>query len=159
MRPVSSPSPTPILTTSNTILIDDRLLVAYLVGAPLHLPCHRSIATTTYWYYRACRAAVAGGTGQLSGPFRALAPTRQGEAIAAMLHLPDDVELPDPRRLVPEMVAVHRRHPQINVMNVEAAAAARLLAARVALSSAAARGVLPAVLDEEQIDWDTLDAP
>lgn len=145
------------MPTSNTILIDDRLLVAHLVGAHLPLPEHSPLATTTYWYYRACRAAVAGGTGQLSGPFQALAGAQQAAAIAAMLHLPDNIALPDPRQLVPEMVAVQRRHPQLNVMNIEAAAAARLLATRVALSTPAARGVLARVLDDEHINWDIID--
>jgi hypothetical protein len=147
------------LPTGSTLLIDDRLLVAHLLEAPLALPEHSALATTTYWYYRACRAAVSGGSGQLSGPFRALDADRQGTAIAAMLALPDHIELPDPRRLVPGMVAVHRRHPQLNLLNLEAAAAARLLAAHVALSPAAADGVLPAILDEEAIGWRTIEAP
>lgn len=75
-----------------------------------------------------------------------------------MLRLPDHIGLPDPRRLVPEMVAVHRRHPHLNLLNIEAAAAARLLAAHVVLSPPTAEGVLPAVLNNESIDWDTLDA-
>jgi hypothetical protein len=144
------------LPTSKTLLIDDRLLVAFLVGAPLTLPEHDSLLTTTYWYYRACRAAVSGGSGQLSGPFRALNESRRGDAIAAMLRLPDNGGLPDPRRLVPEMVAVQRRHPHLNLLNVEAAAAANLFVAHVVLSPAAAEGVLPAVLDNERIAWDTL---
>lgn len=144
------------MPTNNTILIDDRLLVAHLVGAHLPLPEHSPLATTTYWYYRACRAAVAGGAGQLSGPFRALAEAQQAAAIAAMLRLPDNIALPDPRQLVPEMVAVQRRHPQLNVVNIEAAAA-RLLATRVALSTPAARGVLARVLDDEHINWDIIE--
>lgn len=158
MRPASRRSPTPTLLTNRTLLIDDRLLVAHLVGAPLDLPEHDSLLTTSYWYYRACRAAVGGGNGRLSGPFRALDAMRQGEAIAAMLHLPDHVGLPDPRLLVPEMVAIHRRHPQLNLLNIEAAAAARLLVGHVALSSSAAAGVLPAILETERIEWVTLQA-
>lgn len=146
------------MPTSSTLLIDDRLLVAHLLEAPLILPEHSSLATTTCWYYRACRAAVSGGSGQLSGPFRAVDARRQGEVIGAMLRLPDRIGLPDGRALVPEMVTVHRRHPQLNLLNIEAAAAARLLAARVALSPAAADGVLPAILDDERIDWVTLEA-
>jgi hypothetical protein len=57
------------------------------------------------WYYRACRAAVVGGGGQLSGPFSALASTEQALAIEALLRLPAEIGLPDPRPLVPEMVA------------------------------------------------------
>ena len=70
-----------------------------------------------------------------------------------MLTLPDDVLLPDPRLLVPEMVAVHQRHPHLNLMNLEATAAARLLEARVLLSERAAAGILPEVLTLERIPW------
>lgn len=70
-----------------------------------------------------------------------------------MLMLPDDVSLPDPRTVVPEMVAVHQRHPQLNLMNLEAAAAARRLDARVLLSRRAVAGVLTGVLEAEGIPW------
>ena len=70
-----------------------------------------------------------------------------------MLTLPDDVLLPDPRFLVPEMVAVHQRHPQLNLMNLEATAAARVLDARVLLSERGAAGILPEVLTLERIPW------
>jgi hypothetical protein len=71
-----------------------------------------------------------------------------------MLELPHDVGLPDPRPLVPEMVRAHRRHPRLNLLNLEATAAARLLDARVFLSPLSADGVLPDVLQEEAIRWD-----
>lgn len=112
------------------------------------------IATTTYWWYRACRAAVVGGAGKLSGPIAELDAGDQSRVIAAMLQLTDDIGLPDPRRLVPEMAAVAARHPSLNVMNVEAVAAARTMAARVVLSPPAAAGVLPAVLDAERLRWE-----
>ena len=138
---------------TSSVLVDDRLLVARLVGASIRLPKHATLHTTTYWYYRACRAAVAGGGGQLSGPFTMLGPAQQAAAIQAMLALPDEIGLPDGRPLVPEMVGVHRRHPHLNLLNVEATAAALLLSARVLLSPAAARGVLPGVLDAEGVGW------
>lgn len=70
-----------------------------------------------------------------------------------MLQLPEDVLLPDPRLLVPEMVTVHQRHPQLNLMNLEAVAAAHVLDARVLLSERAAEGILPEVLTLEQVSW------
>jgi hypothetical protein len=112
--------------------------------------------TTIYWYYRACRAAVTGAGGHLSGPFTALDPARQAAAVQAMVELTEDVRLPDPHPLVPEMVRVHRRHPELNLLNLEAAASARLLGARVLLSRPSAGGVLPEVLDAEGIRWDAL---
>jgi hypothetical protein len=141
------------LATSNGVLLDDRLLIALMIGARVRLPSRASISTTAYWYYRACRAAVLGGTGQLSGPFQDLAPTEQAAAIEALLQLPEEVGLPDTRVLVPEMVRVHRRHNHLNLLNLEAAAAAIILAARVFLSPRAAEGILPGVLDAEGITW------
>lgn len=142
----------------SNVLIDDRLLVAYVTGG--RVPSGRSKAalhTTTYWYFRACRAAALGGGGQLSGPFAQLDAADQQRAITAMLQLPDDVGLPDPRPLVPTMVGVAQRHPRLNIMNIEATAAALLLDARVLLSPAAAQGVLAPVLDAERIRWDVRD--
>jgi hypothetical protein len=137
---------------TSSALIDDRLLVARLVGERVRRP-RAELFTTTSWYFRACRAAVLGGSGQLSGPFARLAMEEQAAAIAAMLVLPDDIGLPDPRLLVPEMTRMHQRHGQLNVMNVEALAAASLLGARVLLSPRAAGGVLPAALDAERLRW------
>ena len=74
-----------------------------------------------------------------------------------MLQLPDRIGLPDPRPLVPIMVDIASRHPRLNLMNLEAAAAARHLGARVLLSPPAANGVLAPVLDAERIPWDTRD--
>ncbi len=125
-------------------------------GVPVRLPRRAALHTTTSWYYRACRAAVSGGGGHLSGPFSALDSARQEAAIQALLVLGNDVGLPDPRPLVPEMVGVHRRHPRLNLLNVEAAAAARLLDTRVLLSPLSARGVLPGVLEAEGVRWDLL---
>ena len=51
-----------------------------------------------------------------------------------MLALPDDIGLPEPRLIVPVMVDVQRRHPGLNVLNTEAAAAALLLGAKMVLS-------------------------
>jgi hypothetical protein len=100
---------------------------------------------------------MAGGAGELPGPFARLEAAEQAIAIQAMLSLPDDIDVPDPRLLVPEMVAMHQRHSELNVLNVEAAAAARLLDARVLLSPRAADGVLPEVLTLEGITWRVVD--
>jgi hypothetical protein len=51
------------------------------------------------------------------------------------------------------MADISRRHPQLNLLNLEAVAAARVLGATVWLSEAAASGVLPGVLDAEGVQW------
>ncbi len=74
-----------------------------------------------------------------------------------MLALPDNIGLPDPRPLVPLVVEVHRRHRQLNLLNLEATATAKLISGRVLLSPPAAQGKLPAILDDEGIGWNILD--
>jgi hypothetical protein len=134
------------------VVVDDRLLIEELLagidrrGARLH--------TTAYWYFRACRAAVAGAGGHLSGPFRDLSVDEQQRAVATMLRLPDEIGLSPVRDVVPLMVRVAGRHPRLNLLNLEAVATAQLLQARVWLSPEGASGILPAVLDAEDVDWE-----
>jgi hypothetical protein len=136
------------------VVLDDRLLIEELLvgigrtGVQLH--------TTTYWYYRACRAAVVGAGGHLSGPFRELRSREQERAIVAMLQLPEDIGLVDTRQLVPLMVDIAGRHPKLNRLNLEAVAAARALSATIWLSPEAVNGVLPSVLDDEHLTWEVV---
>ena len=135
------------------LLVDDRLLIEeLLVGLDLGRR-RRALHTTTYWYYRSCRAAIASAGGHLSGPFDQLPVAEQERAILSLLELRDDIGLPDPRETVPLMAALSRRHPKLNLLNLEAAAAASLLRAEVWLSPPAADGVLPGVLDREDLRW------
>jgi hypothetical protein len=140
------------VATEGRVLLDDRLLIEeLLVGLPA--AAGASLYTTTYWYYRACRAAVLGAGGHLSGPFEQLGRGEQERAIASLLELRADIGLPDSRVIVPAMVDVARRHPRLNLLNLEAVAAAGVLEGIVWLSEAASGGVLPPVLDAEGIGW------
>jgi hypothetical protein len=136
------------------VVLDDRLLIEELLvgldtrGARLH--------TTTYWYYRACRAAVEGAGGHLSGPFRDLPEVEQQRAITSMLQLPEDIGLSRPRHLVPIIVGVVGRHPRLNLLNLEAVATAHLLQATVWLSPRGAAGMLPDVLGAEDLSWKSI---
>jgi hypothetical protein len=133
------------------VVIDDRLLIEELLvgirrpGVQLH--------TTGYWYYRACRAAVLGAGGHLSGPYRSLQRVEQERAISAMLRLPEEIGLAPTRELVPLMVEISGRHPRLNLLNIEAVAASRVLSATVWLSPEAAGGVLPTILEAENLTW------
>jgi hypothetical protein len=136
------------------VVLDDRLLIEELLVGIDHRG--NAIHTTTYWYYRACRAAVGGAGGHLSGPFRKVPHAHQQRAIASMLHLPSDVGLPVARQTLPRMVDVATRHPQLNLLNLEALAAASVLEATIWLSPPAAAGVLPNALNLEGIPWETV---
>ncbi len=135
------------------VLLDDRLLIEELLVGLRQRGRRPELHTTTYWYYRACRAAVAGSGGHLSGPFEQLPVDQQELATLGLLELREDIALPDARVTVPTMARLAQRHPRLNVMNLEAAAAAKTLGAAVWLSDQAAAGVLPRVLDDEAIAW------
>lgn len=140
------------------VILDDRLLIEELL-AGLAVRSDVSLNTTSYWYYRACRAAVVGAGGHLSGPFAGLAAEQHARAIQELLALPDHIGLADARRTVPRMAEVSRRHPRLNLLNVEAVAAALVLDAEVWLSVPAAAGILPAVLDLEHVAWRMIEIP
>ena len=136
------------------VAIGDRLLIEeLLVGIDRR---DETIHTTMYWYYRACRAAVAGGGGHLLGPFGDVPQAEQQRAIASMLQLPVNVGLPEARQTVTRMVDVATRHPHLNLLNREAVAEAITLEAIIWLSPTGASGVLPGVLDLEGIPWETV---
>ncbi|HEX3947734.1 MAG TPA: hypothetical protein VHW47_08505 [Acidimicrobiales bacterium] len=140
------------------VILDDRLLVEeLLVGVDRRRwPAEPGLHTTTYWYYRACRAAVVGAGGHLSGPFEGVGREDQERAIAAMLRLPPEIGLPDPRITVPLMAEVATRHPRLNLLNLEVVAHARATGATVWTSPETATGVLPVVLEAEGLPWETM---
>ena len=160
---VPTPRAWPPLTTptlpSRPLLLDDRSLVALLVGERLPITRGAERFTTSYFYFRACRAVVVGAGGRLSGPFERLDPVHRAVALEHMLALPDEVGLPEPRLIVPVMVKVQSRHPGLNVLNTEAVAAALLLGARMVLSAPTAQGQLQAVLPDEGIAFQAVDLP
>lgn len=133
--------------------------MALLVGEGLPIAKRAERFTTMYFYFRACRAVVAGVGGHLSGPFERLDRDRRAASLEQMLKLPDEVGLPDSRLLVPVMVGVHRRHPNLSVQNTEATAAALMLGAKMVLSPPTASGQLAAVLPTEHITFQTVDLP
>jgi len=153
-----SPSTIQILP-SRPLLLDDRSLVALLVGERLPITRGAERFTTSYFWFRACRAVVAGAGGRLSGPFERLGPGHRAAALQHMLALPGDVGLPEPRLIVPVMVDVQGRHPSLNLVNTEAVAAALLLEAKMVLSPPTARGQLEAVLPIERIVFQTVNLP
>lgn len=140
------------MAVGSPIILDDRLLIeGLLVG--VRKPRRSALFTTAYWYYRACRAAVLGGGGHLAGPFGALGAPEQEQALLSLLDLREDISLPDPRSTVPLMADLARRHPRLNLINLEAAAAGQSLDATLWLSRESAVGVLTGVLDQEGIEW------
>lgn len=138
---------------AEVVLMDDRFLIEELLIGVAKGRRRPQLFTTSYWYYRACRAAVAGAGGR---PFEQLPLAEQERAILSLLELGEDIGLPDPRVTVLAMAELSRRHAQLNLLNLEAAAVAGPLQATVWLSAPAASGVLPRVLEAEGLRWNVV---
>ena len=143
---------------SQPVIIDDRLLIEeLLVGLVNGQPV--ALHTTSYWYYRACRAAVLGAGGHLSGPFQQLDREEQERGILSLLELRTDILLPDSRQTVPRRARIAERHPWLNLLNLEVVAVGQLLAGTLWLSPETSAGVLPSVLDQEHVAWLVVEIP
>lgn len=125
-----------------TLVVDDQLLSMLLRGETLpgQLDSRESIFTTGCWYVRLCHAVlgVVDRPGALSGPFEALPPDRRERALAAVLELPEEIGLISLRELGPVIAQLRARH-ELNILSIEAVAAAVHLDATVALSAISPR--------------------
>jgi hypothetical protein len=141
-----------------TLLVDDQLLSLVLRREPPPGPLRTSeaIFTTGYWYVRLCQAVVgvADHPGTLSGPFAFLPPDRRDEARAAVLELPDEIGLLSLRQLAPVIARLRVRH-QLNILGIEALAAAVQLRARVLMSARSPR--LEEALATESLAYDVIE--
>ncbi len=122
-----------------TQLVDDQLLGRILRGdsAP---DAHAEVFTTGYWYVRLCQAVLgaADRRGVLSGPFARLPLRSRRRAVRDLLELPDAIGLLSLRRLAPVIGQLRRRH-DLNILGMEALAAATELGADVHLSAPSPR--------------------
>jgi hypothetical protein len=133
-------------------LVDDRILGAVLRGASPHPLRDFDLATTGYWYVRLCQAVLRGTDrpGVLSKPFSDLPERLQDRGLAMVTRLPEGIDLISLRNLAPLMGRL-RQHHALNVLGMEALAAAVHLPAEVFLSAPSPR--LQAALDEERKRW------
>jgi hypothetical protein len=121
-------------------LIDDQLLGAVLRdGAPDDLGS-KQLFTTGYWYVRLCQAVLTAQErhGALSRPFADLPAGLRSRALEAVLELPAEIGLVSLRELAPTTARLRERH-QLNVLSIEALAAASRLRAEVFLSAESPR--------------------
>ena len=116
-----------------TQLVDDRVLSGLLRGVSPPHP-DESVYTTGCWYVRLCQAALSSPiSGALSGSFTELPPRLLPGALQTLLELPDDIGLVSLRTLAPLIGQLRTRHRKINLLSVEALAAALYLNADVYL--------------------------
>lgn len=133
-------------------LIDDQALGAVLRSQTPHALRRRQLATTGFWYVRLCQAALrsSGHAGVLSGPFEGMAQEQRDRAVDLLLELPNEIELLSLRQLAPDIGRLRANH-QLNILSIEALAAATALDAEVFLS--APSPALEASLTTEGCRW------
>ena len=116
-----------------TQLVDDRVLSALLQGGALPQP-EQPVYTTGCWYVRLCQAALNSTvSGTLSSSFAELPPNLVPRALHSLLELPEEIGLVSLRTLAPLIGRLRSRHRQLNLLSIEALAAALHLNAQVYL--------------------------
>lgn len=130
-------------------LVDDQRLGTILRGHPPPNPAAR-VFTTGYWYVRLCQAVLTATDqpGKLSGPFLDLPEPARSQAIDTLLVLPEEIGLMSLRELGPSIGRLRSRH-QLNILGMEALAAAIHLEAHVHLSAKSPK--LEAALEAEDL--------
>ncbi len=116
-----------------TQLVDDRVLSALLQGEAPPQP-EQPVYTTGCWYVRLCQAALSSPvSGTLSSSFAELPPKLVPRALHSLLELPEEIGLVSLRILAPLIGRLRSRHRQLNLLSIEALAAALHLNAQVYL--------------------------
>lgn len=128
-------------------LVDDQGLGARLRGHPPPNLGER-VFTTGCWYVRLCQAVLTATAqpGKLSGPFVEMPEPARSRAIDTLLALPEEIGLVSLRDLGPSIGRLRVRH-QLNILGMEALAAAIHLEAHVHLSASSPK--LEAALEAE----------
>ena len=116
-----------------TQLVDDRVLSTLLQGGAPPQP-EQPVCTTGCWYVRLCQAALSSTvSGTLSSSFAELPPKLVPRALHSLLELPEEIGLVSLRSLAPLIGRLRSRHRQLNLLSIEALAAALHLNAQAYL--------------------------
>ena len=121
----------------STVLLDDHVLLRVLLDdePPALRPTGATVATTGLWYHRLCRAlADTAVIGSMSRRLGAVEAAVAAEVLGAVIELPDTIELVSLRTLGWPMGELVHAGAQLNLLSLEALAAARHLAADICLA-------------------------
>lgn len=126
----------------SVVLVDDHLLLRILLNdePPTLRPADAgaaAIATTGLWYHRLCRA-LAGPTivGSMSRRLGAVDDAVAAAVVRAVIELPATIELVSLRTVGWPMAELVHSGAQLNLLSLEALAAARSLDADICLAEA-----------------------
>ena len=118
--------------------MDDHLLLRVLLHdePPSLRPAGAAIATTGLWYHRLCRALATDAVrGSMSRQLGAVDDAVAADVLAAVIELPDTVELVSLRTLGWPMGELVQGGARLNLLSLEALAAAKHLSAEVCLAA------------------------
>ncbi len=127
------------------VLVDDHLLLQILLGdEPDSLrPKAASIATTGLWYHRLCRALCDHTVvGSMSRQLGGVEDTVAESVVGAVIELPDTIQLLSLRTLSWPMGQLIGSGRRLNLLSLEALAAARHLTAEICLAEVDANAPL-----------------
>lgn len=121
----------------SVVLIDDHLLLRLLLDEEpqdLRTP-GTAIATTGLWYHRLCRAlADQAVVGSMSKRLGAIENDVAASALASVIELPETVEVVSLRSLGWPMAELVHAGARLNLLSLEALAAARQRSAEICLA-------------------------
>jgi hypothetical protein len=122
----------------STVLIDDHILLRVLLGdePPELRPDRAELATTGLWYHRLCRA-LSNDTivGSLSRQLGGVDPAIAGGVARTVVELPEYISLISLRTLAWPMGQLIAEGVRLDLVSLEALAAARHLSAEICLAA------------------------
>lgn len=122
---------------TDIVIIDDHLLLRVLLQdePPELRPDGAVIATTGLWYHRLCRAlSDQTVVGSISRRLGHVENTVAADVIRAVIELPEAIELLSLRSLGWPMAEVLHEGARLNLLSLEALAAAKHLGAEICLA-------------------------
>lgn len=124
---------------TTVLLVDDHLLLRVLLGdePPALRPGGGVLATTGLWYHRLCRALVDEVVvGSMSRRLGNVDDAVAADVVGTVIDLPESIQLVSLRTLGWPMGDLVRVGARLNLLSLEALAAARHLSAEICLAVA-----------------------
>ena len=143
----------------STLLVDDHLLLRLLLDdePPSLRPAGAAITTTGLWYHRLCRALADDAVrGSMSRQLGTVDNAVAADVLAAVVELPATVELVSLRTLGWPMGELVHAGARLNLLSLEALAAAKHLDAEICLAAIDDNPPLQAAADTFAVDVRTV---